>query len=91
MASSAVTGVVDNKLSAPDWQRYIVNLIGTIFCLASGLYTAAWVCDLFPVASEMDAPPFARSFLWLSTAYHTQQWTDWKSSHGASPPPPHFH
>ena len=55
-----------------------------------GLLALTWVFNALPVAGVQNAPPFARSVLWISVAHHTHSWEDWYAKHTPPPPPPTF-
>lgn len=71
--------------------RTAIRGCGVCLCLVLGFCAIAWIVAALPLMDVSDAPAFARTFLYASTAHHTLEWAEWKREHGASPPPPAFH
>lgn len=63
---------------------------GACLFVGIGLLLVTYLFNAIPVADANDAPPFARSLLWLSLAHHTNAWSDWLVISTPPPPPPSF-
>ena len=72
------------------YERACANACGACLCVVVGLLTVTWVFNAFELSSVADAPPFARTLLWLPLAHHTNAWDDWRRANQSPPPPPDF-
>ena len=62
----------------------------TCLCIFISLCVVSWVIGSIHATSSETVPPFARSRIWLSLAYHSAEYDAWKQQRTPPPSPPFF-
>ena len=71
-------------------ERETARCGGATLVVLGGVLALTWAVHALPFASIDDAPPFARSLLWMSVAHHTESWHAWRDARTPPPAPPFF-
>lgn len=63
---------------------------GVALCGGVGFLALSFLGTSLPLVSDVDAPNFGRSIVWMSVVHQTKAWEEWYGEHASSPPPPDF-
>ena len=89
-SSGAPGSFRSNAYTETACERSVVRTCGVCGCVALVLLCTTWAFAAFPIASVTDAPPFARTLVWMSIAHHTTTWQEWQAASAPPPSPPTF-
>ena len=74
----------------PACETQCVSCCGCCWCVVLGLLALTWVLHSIALTNDPDVPPFARTVMWMSLAYHTDAWRDWRAVASSPPSMPVF-